>query len=277
MQNPIFNQLYGFLQTSPLWKGNQLFDMEQFEIPRIKLPKSAEFYNSLPNLATQFVLGKRMEIFFKEILNLSKNYEVSLNNRQIFRDKITLGEIDFILQDFKNVQQIHVELVYKFYVYDPSFSNELDRWLGPNRKDSLQQKITKLKTQQFALLQQPETVNTLAQYDINTSKLIQKVCFKTNLFVPRSLLKKEFQLINNECIAGYYITLQEFMKEEFKNHLYFIPPKQDWPVLPGYNQNWDSYLNIQEKLSSLLNINRAPLIWRKINNQTFERFFIIWW
>jgi len=277
MQNPIYNQLYGFIQTPALWKAKELFEMQQFKIPHIKLLNSDEFFNNIPNLSTQYVLGKRMEIFFKEILNQSEDHKINISNIQIFKDKITLGEIDFILEDFILEQQIHLELVYKFYVYDPSIFSEIDRWIGPNRKDTLQQKIKKLKSQQFALLQRPETVETLSQYDIDTAELVQKVCFKANLFVPRSLLNKEFDLINNECIVGYYINLDEFMNGEFMNDEFYIPKKQDWPVLPEYNINWNSFENIQNELTSLLDKERAPLVWRKIDNQTFERFFVVWW
>ena len=277
MQNPIFNQLYGFLQTPQLWKSNSLFEMEQFEIPNINLPNSDEFYNTLPNLSTQYVLGKRMEIFFKEILKISKNHEVLINNLQIFRDKITLGEIDFIVQNLINAEQLHVELVYKFYVYDPGYQDEITRWIGPNRKDSLHQKIKKLQSQQFALIQQPETAQTLSNYGVNISDLIQEVCFKANLFVPRTLLNNTFPLINNDCIAGYYLKLEEFNAEEFKEELYYIPKKQDWPSLPEHNKTWNSYDEVQEELSSITAKKRAPLVWRKLKDRNYERFFVVWW
>jgi hypothetical protein len=46
-----------------------------------------------------------------------------------------------------------MELAYKFYLFDPSISSEpINNWIGPNRNDSLQEKLEKLKTKQFPLL-----------------------------------------------------------------------------------------------------------------------------
>jgi hypothetical protein len=44
-------------------------------------------------------------------------------NIQVIEDKKTIGEIDFLLK--KNTKQvIHMELAYKFYLFDPSISSE---------------------------------------------------------------------------------------------------------------------------------------------------------
>jgi len=251
--------------------------MEQFEIPNVNLPNNSEFYKNLPNLSTQYVLGKRMEIFLKEILKLSKNHEILINNVQIFRDKLTLGEIDYIIHDLKKGELIHLELVFKFYIYDPSYRNEFERWIGPNKKDSLQQKINKLNQKQFPLLQEPETEETLAKHNIVSSEIFQKVCFKANLFVPRSLINKQLPIINNDCIVGYYIHSEEFKALEFQHQDYYIPRKQEWAILPEHNSTWYSYAEIQDDLLSLLEKKRSPLLFRRIDDQTFERLFVVWW
>ena len=37
----------------------------------------------------------------------------------------------------KRDKYIHIEMQYKFYLYDESFENEIDRYIGPNRNDTL--------------------------------------------------------------------------------------------------------------------------------------------
>jgi hypothetical protein len=62
-------------------------------------------------------------------------------NIQVIEDKKTIGEIDFIIEDKNTKQVIHMELAYKFYLFDPSISSEpINNWIGPNRDDSLQEK-----------------------------------------------------------------------------------------------------------------------------------------
>ena len=67
-----------------------------------------------------------------------------MKNYQIQNKKTTVGELDFILQ--KNHSPIHLEVIYKFYLYDDTFGNsEIEHWIGPNRNDNLVKKLTKLK------------------------------------------------------------------------------------------------------------------------------------
>src|SRR5690606_12766576 len=131
----------GFLDTPPLWFKNELFNLQQFEFPQASLLSKETILAGSPSLLTNFVLGKRSESFFELALTHSEGFQVIAQNIQIQREKITLGEIDFLIEDCTGNRQFHVELVCKFYLYDPSLDRELDRWIGPNRKDSLLQKI----------------------------------------------------------------------------------------------------------------------------------------
>ena len=109
------------------------------------------------------VLGKRAEIFFAEAIRQSSHYDLIAQNLQLIHNKQTLGEFDFFLKEQNTQQSLHVELVYKFYVYDSSFKQQLDRWIGPNRKDSLLKKIEHIKSHQFPLLFREESQELLQQ------------------------------------------------------------------------------------------------------------------
>ena len=233
----------------------------------------SKLQNEIENI---FVLGKRVERFFEfHILN-SSIFDVKISNLQIIEDGRTLGELDFILEEKNTGQLVHVELVYKFYVYDPSFKNELSRWIGPNRKDSLIEKVDKLKSKQLPLLYHKRTQQVLSAKHVSTKNISQKVCYKASLFVPKRLLNHNFPNINKDCIKGYYIFFSEFTSVHYRNYQFFSPGKQYWPVDPSKNEFWLSYDEILPQLQKFIEAKKAPLVWMK-TEKTFEQFFIVWW
>ena len=279
MENRITEQFKGFLNTFPLWKGPGPFDIDQINLPPhpSHYPEENELLNAIPSLSRNFVMGKRMESFFGYLIRNSSEYNLIAENLQISRNKITIGEIDFIVEDKKNVGKLHIELVYKFYVYDPSYDKEEERWIGPNRRDSLLRKIKKLKEHQFPLIYNEETIHKLSTLKIDSNGLKQKVCFKTNLFVPRGMQDKIFPLLNNSCICGYWIHLPQFKPKEFSSNLFFIPQKPDWPIDPVTNKEWHPFPMIYKKVIDLHSREISPLIWMKTPLGKVERFFVVWW
>lgn len=198
-------------------------------------------------------------------------------NLQIVQDKITIGEIDFLIEDIKTAEKFHVEMVYKFYLYDPSIETEIEKWIGPNRKDSLHQKIIKLKEQQLPLLFRKETNRVLLDLNINSKEIKQLVCFKANLFVPLHMLGEFLPLINNSCICGYWINFKEFSEIEYSRNVFFAPKKPDWPIDPALHDEWFTFPII---LDMVLEFNRrkiSPLLWMKTPEGIFQRIFVVWW
>lgn len=278
MENRLHHQLQGFITTPPLWKNKDMFDLEQFHIPSFELPENLHIEQELPSLKTNYVLGKRMESYFEILVKFSEGWQILEKNIQIYKDKITIGELDFLLKTSASAEMItHVELVFKFYIYDPSFKEEGSRWVGPNRKDSLIQKISKLKQRQFPLLFNPETQNKLKHLDLSRNTVKQRVCFKAQLFVPKELRDDKFSFINNDCIFGYWIKMEGFSSEEFGQSFFAFPQKQDWPVSPKYNKTWISYSEAKEKVKIAHTKKRSPLVWVKKENEVFEKIFVVWW
>jgi len=270
-------QFQGFLATPPLWFKNDLFNLPQFEFPQPPLLSKETILAGSPSLLTNFVLGKRAESFFKLALTHSDRFQIIAQNIQIQREKITLGEIDFLIDDTVKNRQLHIELVCKFYVYDPSFENELDRWIGPNRKDSLLQKTEKLTKKQLPLLHKPETQPYLSGLNLKAEELQQEVCFKANLFIPKKFKNKEFEHINNQCISGFWIHSEEFTETDYGSFQFLAPTKQDWSINPKNGENWVSYSEIKENIGELFLQKKSPLIWIRKNKEQFEHLFVVWW
>ena len=268
------NQFKGFYKTPSLFEdafyGLEIFhieelDLEDFDISNIKIDK-------------QLPLGKRVEFFFESMIENSKNYDMKLKNIQVIHNKNTIGEMDFIIYDKKRDKNIHIELQYKFYIYDDSFENELNRYVGPNRSDTLVLKLEKLKNRQFPLLFKEETKAYLGNIDLKNIE--QKILFKGNVFLPRHLKNKELTLINNACIKGYYISFKEFIEDKsFKNMSLFLPHRYDWICNPKSNETWKNYDEVKEEIEYFINKNASPLVWCKYlkdDEILVESFFVTW-
>lgn len=269
-ENRLQQQFEGFIKTSPLWEGHR------FGITQFAMPKQTEPIFNGEVLSNKLYLGKRAERFLEDFLNQSKRYDVLASNIQIIDDKKTLGELDFIIYDNQKQQHIHLEQVYKFYVYDPRFIKETDRWIGPNRKDSLQEKIDKLNLHQFPLLRHPTTQKILGDLNISTKNIAQQVCFKAHCFVPKGMAPKDVNSINPKSISGYYTSYTNFIKTESKNAQYVIPKKIDWSIAPQNAQSWCSFSEICDQLGSYFKEKRAPLVLMK-DGDTYQRMFVVWW
>lgn len=221
-------------------------------------------------------LGKEIEKVFSACVKASLNYQVIKENIQILQGKITIGELDFILKNTTSNQYIHLELVYKFYVYDSKQSiNEIERWVGPNRKDSLIEKLNKIEIKQFPLLQNPLTQLKLEGIDV--SKMKQNLCFMANLFVPYQKQNNYFTEINNKAISGYWLSLVDFSNLLDSKNLYYLPPKSEWGVDPKYNLTWLTKPEVINQITEQHQRQFSPLCWVKRLNIKFEQCFVVWW
>ena len=169
-------QYQGFTNTPFLWE-DELENLSQFSL------KNSPQFSFTKELPKKLMLGKRAEEFV--FFDLENNLKVSsiIKNIQINKDKLTIGEID-VLFNYEN-QPIHLEIVYKFYLYDSDLGNtEVDCLIGPNRKDSLREKIDKLNQKQLPLLHNPITKKHLLKKGIDISSFVQKTYFKAQVFLP---------------------------------------------------------------------------------------------
>jgi len=261
-------QYEGFLNTPLLWKNDAVFGLTQFEIDN----KETLQFNSFEK--AEIRLGKRVEQFSFFTFRTDKTIKILTENLQIQDGTRTVGEIDCILsQDYKPV---HIEIIYKFYLYDASVgTSEIEHWIGPNRRDSFFQKLTKLKNKQLPLLESKYTKPYLEKLGLNKEIIHQNVFFKAQLFVHLKDINKKFLEINNECIYGFYIYKKEL--DDFKDCKFFIPSKLDWLKEIQTNINWLNYSCFETQIALFLNEKSAPLCWLKQHNGKAQKFFVVWW
>jgi hypothetical protein len=273
MQQDLKDQYLGFLNTPPLE-----LSVFGFDYPPYPLKSSVDISSEdIPHPGTM-VLGKRMECFFQHYVSNFTKDRVVAHNEQVIEEKLTLGEIDFLLKNTETGTISHVELVYKFYLYDESLGeNPEARWIGPNRRDSLVKKLNRMKWRQFPLLFHPATKPLLNKLGITAEEVVQKICFKANLFLPFLEREKIPEGISESAVKGFYLSAEDLTADLFPGAVYFSPKKPDWPINPQKCNTWFSFPEIKLKLQEMLAVEQSPLVWMRTAKNEYFRFFVVWW
>lgn len=253
----LYYQYYGFVNTFSLFTKD-INDMEIFQTKNLNIVAYEDFNLIMPTM--HLPLGKRVEYFFEYLINTNDRYTMIKKNIQIIHNKNTLGELDYILEDKTNKEYLHIELIYKYYVFLEKEKNEVLACMGPNFDDSLQKRLVKLKNKQLPLLYKKESKAYLENIDIKRIK--QKLCFKGNIFLEKNKEEKDLGICNALCIKGSYTNIHTFLSESsYKNSLYFFPEKQDWLIDIEKCKQWYSYERILEETSAYTQMKRAFLLW----------------
>jgi len=260
-----------FYDTPPLWEGEK-YGILQFVFPQIDL--NIFQAGSIPH---NLRLGHQMEHVFKQLIGSSTAYEIVVYNLPIKRDKRTIGEIDFILQDTITKQLLHVELTYKFYLIDPKISELTHRLVGPNRRDSFYKKLQKIKSKQFPLVHTEEGGYELCERDIDHLDIVHRCCFKAQIFAPYRNTTMDIGPLNNNCVEGYWLTLDDFGSDEFTMAQYYLPNKSEWVVHPHNQVDWENSSSAREKIEKNHQHNRAPMLWKKSSDGIIEKLFVVGW
>ena len=261
----------GFIQTQPLWKGN-FQGLQQFNMPETDL-SSLEQIPIPKNLR----LGHRVEHVFAQLINHSDQYDLIAHNLQIQKEKITLGELDFILRDRSTHKLLHVELSYKFYILDPSLETPIQRAMGPNRKDQFFAKMNKTKEKQLPIIYSKEGRQALAPYNIEAEDLSQQVCFLGQLFLPFKGTDLSFAPFPKNCIVGFWIGFKEFSILNSESTNFYMPKKAEWLHEPHEDVVWCTHDKISNLILEQHQEKRAPLIWLRLKKNQYQKCFVVWW
>jgi len=181
----------------------------------IQLDKNPQaLINHLNTLKTTR-LGLRFEALITYWLRISPNYKLLSKNIQIIENGLTLGEIDFIIEESSTQKIIHLEVAVKFYLGTPPYENTY-QWFGTNTKDQLGKKLDHLKQHQTQL---SKKYTHHFQYEIN-----QRHCLlKGRLFYPLENNKPPDGVTQNH-LRGLWM-----YSRKHRDSNYLIPiNKLDW-------------------------------------------------
>ncbi|MCA0132780.1 DUF1853 family protein [Winogradskyella alexanderae] len=259
----------GFQTTPPLWHNDEIYGINQFE------PKKTnkQFFTDIPNLNLR--LGNWVEKFVSFQLKASPEAQILAENSQIKVNNETIGELDLLF--YFNHEPLHMEVVYKFYLFDNKIVNDnyLDKWIGPNRKDTLVFKLKKLKEKQLPLLYHDGTIRLLNTLNVNRDDISQHTCFKAQLFLPYGQNISDIGPINNNCIIGEYLNFDDLNK--LRDFYFYIPSKLDWLCNPKIEVEWKSFEDIKHPIDNLISKYRSPLCWVKTPEKELKKIFVTWW
>lgn len=243
--------------------------LQTFNLSELKLETDLDF-----QLPSNIRLGHLAEKIVSELIKASTNYKVLYENIQLIEDKKTIGEIDFIIEEIITKQVIHMELAFKFYLFDPSISSEpINNWIGPNRNDSLREKLEKLKRKQFPLLYHKRTKSKFD--DIEIDNVYQALCLLVSLFIPYKY-KASFSPSYEKAIKGYYLNLETFTSLDNSAKAYHLPSKKEWGMAPSENEIWTDFKGVEKYINRSIKEKQAPLCWQKYKD-SYLAFFIVWW
>ncbi|MCZ4317949.1 DUF1853 family protein [Aequorivita viscosa] len=261
--------LNSFINTPELKITSEKYPFENFNFLDEKI---AESKFTFPN---NLVLGMQAEACFEGYLNSSKNYKLLKANLQINGEKETLGELDYMVKSLKTHKIIHIELACKFYLFDENAgASEEEKWIGPNRKDSLYDKLEKVKLKQFPLLQKEETIKKLETLHIQIPTS-QQLCLKAFLFLPQKMNRQFLPKNFSDCVVGHYIKHKEFSTEN-KKAFYAIPTKKQWLLPTEAVDSWHSFSDAEKEIKLQIQNKKSPLVYKKTPHKV-ERFFVVWW
>jgi hypothetical protein len=260
-------RIASILKAYPL--GESITGLPTFSLSALKLASNMEF-----RLPTNLRLGHLVERIVAELIKSSTNYKVLYKNIQLLEGKITIGELDFLIEEIDTKQIIHMELAYKFYLFDPSISPEpINNWIGPNRNDSLIEKLGKLKAKQFPLLY--DEISQVQLPHLNLEEVKQQLCLLVSLFIPYQH-KGSFDPGYAKAIKGYYLNWEQFECIHHSGISYYIPTKKEWGIAAFENNRWFDFDEVKEQIQKSLEEKQCPLIWQK-KEGIYSAFFVTWW
>ncbi|WP_299362086.1 DUF1853 family protein [Winogradskyella sp.] len=259
----------GFQDTPLLWENNNVEFLKQFSIDKT----SETFFPKTEHRKLR--LGKWIEAYTSFQLQKQSNIEILEENLQIRSGKQTIGELDILL--LNNNQPIHLEIAYKFYLYDSTraYSDNLAYWIGPNRNDSFVYKINKLREKQLPLLFKKETIEVLKTKNLIPDDFEQYVHFKAQLYVPYPMSNIDLTPLNKKCIQGWYLKFNFLL--QLKYHKFHIPNKLNWLRKPNIAIDWLDFNEAQIAIKHYIDKRQSPLCWIKSPENDLQKCFITWW
>jgi len=258
---------------SGFFRTPHLFNSEILGInPFSKTLKQQFTFNRV--ITANLRLGQLVEQFVFEELKQFESIKILSENLQIINeDKLTIGELDTLILD--NEKPLHLEIQYKFYLFDNSVGQtEIEHCIGPNRKDTLTQKLKKLKINQLPLLYHKTTKRYLQQLNLDTKNIEQQIYFKAQIFMPFGE-RIHLKTLNNDCVYGFYFNFKDL--KFFKSYKFYIPKKLDWLVDAHPNVDWQNHVQILPQLETFYAEKYAPMLWLKSSNGEIKKCFMVWW
>jgi len=213
-------------------------------------------------------LGKYAEELLNFYFQESAALEVFGYNIQLIDEKLTVGEIDFLLKDTVNNEFIHLELAIKFFL-QIKIGVEY-QWIGPSTKDNLTKKKGKLLNHQLKLTEH--------------HKALFPEAFQSTVFTPQLLLKgaefihfEAYQPTPYPLTNAWWIHVENLEKIEKQNFQFVIVPnRKDW-IFP-FNKRLEKHAfnELKREIQDFLLLQNEILVGRfDSHGNPLDRGFVV--
>jgi hypothetical protein len=232
-----------------------------------------EWYKSIENVAypdnlEKLRLGKYAEELLCFYFQNNPKYSLLGYNMQLIDDKLTVGEIDYLLEENATKLKIHLELAIKFFLKIKI--NEEHQWIGPSTKDNLSKKKNKLLKHQLQLV---PNFNKLLPLEFQNTDFKPQLLLKGAEFIPF----EEYTVGDNPFENAWWLH-QEKLTDIQRNATYFsiIPNRKDW-VFP-FNERLEkfNFKQLEHEIVEYLLLQNEIMIARFQEDHTpIDRGFVV--
>lgn len=281
-KNQLVRDLAWTVASPPLIKNNsdsnytflsaKYFEEEYNEFIMVlrKLDKNPyELEDHIKNGNTQ-LLGKYFEALIEFWLEKSETKELLAVNLQVFKNRQTIGEFDFVYKDLLTGNTIHLECAGKFYLAHKQ-SSRWENFIGPNSVDNLGRKLHKTFNDQINLSIWEEGKDALLIEGID-GKVHPQILLKGYLFYYVDLFFNNNFIMPDDAEESHSKGWWIFAKDID----YFFPGKKcKWIIIERmnwiskiYNPVDDSVYSTNEvikKLKEYFTCNTYPLLIAELN------------
>jgi hypothetical protein len=213
-------------------------------------------------------LGKYAEELMLFYFQNSNHFSVIDANLQLIDGKITVGEIDFLLEEKQNLEKIHLELAIKFFL-EVTVDGSVE-WIGPSTKDNLSKKQSKLMNRQLKI---PKQYPHLLPFHLQLIEFKPQILLKGAAFIEF----KKYTLSENPLKNAWWLHVEELDSIKQPNLLFaIVPNRKDW-IFP-FNKRLErmNFQQLKFEILDYLELQNEIMITRFLKDGTpIDRGFIV--
>lgn len=235
-RHPIIKDLTWLIQNPGLLNPNNGFipDQHWFDEQFQNIYPSLKKLDRQPELLKSFendikpIVGDYFEKLVALWLQLNPNIQHVKQHQIVFENKRTIGEFDFLFEDLSSQKSYHWEVAVKYYLQ--VHNNGKYEFLGPNARDSLAKKTSKMLNQQLCLSQNPNAAELLNEYPKPVSALgiLKGMLFypsNSNWQAPKNL---SANIAENHLKGWWCRSNSLLLPQKSQNSRWFILQKPFW-------------------------------------------------
>jgi len=165
----------------------------------------------------QLILGKYFERLLAFFFEHYYQFELVYSGKQLFNEKETLGELDFVYRNIPTDELTHLEVAVKYYM---GFKNspKHDMWIGPNGSDTLGKKMRKFESQL-----------KLSDYGDKLQLVVDSKKVLLNGYLFKHYTSSNWPYFSRSSDEnGIWMYIDEMDKTIDKKGLYLVMPKHCW-------------------------------------------------